>query len=194
MKRFVESWIRDARYSLRRLMSRPTYAFLTVLTLALGAGGTAAIFSIMRPLLLQPLPVARESELGVLWHEGDWTEQEFLYLRPEFQGFRKMAAYRTMDATLDVPGEPLRFLDGIATSAELFDVLGSTPALGRTFRPGDDLQGAEPVAVISHRLWRDLGGDPGIVGRRLVLGGTPRTVIGVMPRGFWFPDPATRIW
>ena len=190
----VETWIMDLRYSARRLASRRTYALLAVLTLALGAGGTAAIFSVVRALLLDPLPVARESELGVLWLPGYWTEEEFLYLRPDWAGFEGVAAYRPMDPTLDLPGAPLRVLRGIGTSAELFDVLGAKPMLGRTFARGEDLPGAEPVAVLSHRLWQELGGDPSIVGRQLRLGGVARTVIGVMPPGFWFPNPAVRLW
>ena len=89
-----ESWIIDLRYSARRLASRPTYTALAVLTLALGAGGTAAIFSIVRTLLLDPLPVAREGEVGVFWMPGDWTDQEFLHLRGRVSGFRSVAAYR----------------------------------------------------------------------------------------------------
>jgi putative ABC transport system permease protein len=85
----LESWIIDARYSARRLASRPTYTLLAVLTLALGAGGTAAIFSIVRTLLLDPLPIARETEVGVFWMPGDWTDQEFLHLRPGVPGARQ---------------------------------------------------------------------------------------------------------
>jgi hypothetical protein len=70
-----ESWIMDARYATRRLISRPTYALLAVLTLALGAGGTAAIFSVVRALLLDPLPIAQEERVGVFWFSGSWTEQ-----------------------------------------------------------------------------------------------------------------------
>ncbi len=191
---FMESWIVDLRYSARRLASRPAYLLLAVLTLGLGAGGSAALWSVVRTLLLQPLPVAREAELGVLWSPGDWTEEEFLYLRPQFPGFSRMAAMTTQDATLELPGQPLRMVHGTLATAELFDVLGAAPALGRTFAPGDDLEGAEPVAVLSYGLWQELGGDPSIVGRRLLMGGRPRTVVGVMPRGFWFPSPTTRIW
>src|SRR5688572_3450562 len=194
MRHLLEGWIMDVRYSLRRLASRPAYVLVAVLTLALGTGGTAAILSIIRPLLFERLPFPRESELGVLWHDGDWTEQEFLYLRPDFPGFQRMAAYREVDITLDSPGQPLRLLSGIATSAELFDVLGTRPLLGRTFQAGDDVIGAEPVAVLSHGLWKELGGDAAIIGRPLQLAGTAWTVVGVMPPGFWFPNPATRIW
>ena len=190
----LESWIMDLRYSARRLASRPTYALLAVLTLALGAGGTAAVFSIVRELLIEPLPVAREEQVGVLWQPHDWTEEEFLFLRPNFPGFQRMAAYRGDDATLEISGEPLRLVRGIAASAELFDVLGAGPLFGRTFQAGDDLVGAEPVIVISHRLWQELGGNPGIIGRQVQHGGVARTVIGVMPPGFWFPNPAVRAW
>ncbi len=190
----LETWIMDLRYSARRLVSRPAYAALAVLTLALGAGGTAAIGSVVRTLLIEPLPIAREGEVGVLWFPHSWSEAEFLHFNRAFSGFERMAAYRPDDATLDVPGEPLRLVPGMAASAELFDVLGTSPMLGRTFRPGDDVQGAEPVAVLSHGLWQELGANPSILGRPLNIGGASRTVVGVMPRGFWFPSPATRLW
>ncbi len=189
-----ESWIMDARYASRRLLNRPTYAALAILTLALAAGGTAAIFSVVRTLLLDPLPVAREEQVGVLWFGGSWREQEFLRLRPQFPGFQQMAAYRPEDLTLEVPGSPMRLVPGVAGSAEFFDVLGTPALLGRTFSAGEDLVGAEPVAVLSHALWRDLGADTALVGRRLRLGGVARTIVGVMPPGFWFPSPAIQIW
>ena len=190
----LESWIIDARYSARRLASRPTYTLLAVLTLALGAGGTAAIFSIVRTLLLDPLPIAREADVGVFWMPGDWNHQEFLHLRPAVPGFGSIAAYKSEGATLERSGDALRLVPGLSASAELFQVLGTGPLLGRTFQPGDDRPGAQPVAVLSHGLWQELGGDGAIIGRQLRLGGTSRTVVGVMPRGFWFPDPTTRVW
>jgi putative ABC transport system permease protein len=190
----LESWIIDARYSARRLASRPTYTLLAVLTLALGAGGTAAIFSIVRTLLLDPLPIARETEVGVFWMPGDWTDQEFLHLRPGVPGLGSIAAYKSEGATLERSGDALQLVPGMSASAELFQVLGTEPLLGRTFQAGDDKPGAQPVAVLSHGLWRELGGDPAMIGRPLRLGGTSRVVVGVMPRGFWFPDPTTRVW
>ena len=190
----LESWIMDLRYSARRLARRPTYTLLAIVTLALGAGGTAAVFSVVRALLLDPLPVTREEQLGVLWMPGYWNEEEFLFLRSDVPGFSGVAAYRPLDPTLEIQGAPLRVLSGIGASAELFDVLGAKPLFGRTFRRGDDVPGAEPVAVLSHRLWQEVGGDSEIVGRQLRLGGITRTVVGVMPAGFWFPSPAVQIW
>jgi predicted permease len=189
-----ESWIMDLRYSARRLASRPTYTLLAVLTLALGAGGTAAIYSVVREVLIKPLPIEREGQVGVLWFGGSWTEQEFLRFRPSFPGFQAMAAYRPDDATLELPGQALRFVHGVATSAELFDVLGAHPMLGRTFQVGDDRLGAERVALLSHGLWQELGAEPSIVGRQVQLGGAARTVVGVMPAGFWFPEPTVKVW
>ena len=190
----LESWIMDVRYATRRLRSRPTYTLLAVLTLALGVGGTAAIYSIVRGLLVDPLPYRAEEQIAVFWSPFDWTEQEFLYLRSDFAGFSQVAAYRTGDLTLQLGDAPARLVPAIASSFELFDVLGTAPLLGRGFRDGDDRTGAEPVVVLSHGLWQELGGDASIVGQRLRLDGAERTVVGVMPRGFWFPDPTVRAW
>jgi predicted permease len=190
----LKSWITDARYAARRLRARPAYALLAVLTLALGVGGTAAVYGIARGLLFEPLPYANEEEVGVFWMPFDWTEEEFLFLRGKIPGFREVVTYRPEDVTLTVGDAPTRLVPGIASSSELFSVLGVRPLLGRGFQPGDDAQGAEPTAVLSYGLWQELGGQSSIVGTRLTLDGSPRTVIGVMPRGFWFPDPSVRVW
>jgi predicted permease len=190
----VRNWIADAHYAARRLRARPSYALLSVLTLALGVGGTAAVYGTTRGLLFNALPYAHEAELGVFWKKTDWTEEEFLYLRGQVPGFREVALYRHGDVTLRDGDAPARLLPGVSASAELFDVLGAPPMLGRGFRAGDDADGAEPVAVLSYGLWQEFGGDPSIVGTPLMLDGTPHTVVGVMPRGFWFPDPSVRIW
>jgi putative ABC transport system permease protein len=190
----LESWIMDLRFAARRLRMRPTYAVLAVLTLALGVGGTAAVYSLVKGLLLDPLPYRDEGSVAVFWDTFDWSEREFLMLRGRFPGFSSVAAYRTGDVTLEQGQGPARLLPGIAASAELFGVLGAHPLLGRALQPGDDSPGAEPVVVLSWSLWRELGGSPRIVGTRLNVGGSPRTVVGVMPRGFWFPDPTVRVW
>ena len=109
-------------------------------------------------------------------------------------GFAQVALYRQRDVIRRDGDAAARLLPGVVASAELFEVLGVTPVLGRGFRAGDDAPGAEPVAVLSFGLWQELGGKPSIIGTRLTLDGSPRTVIGVMPRGFWFPDPSVRIW
>lgn len=190
----MESWIMDARYAARRLVRRPLYALLSVLTLALGIGGTAAVYAIARPILLDRLPYRAEEGLAAFWMPFDWTEEEFVFLRGRIPGFSEVAAYRQDNVLLDRGDGQVRLLPTIVSSVELFSVLGTKPALGRGFQRGEDARGAEPVAVLSYGLWEELGGDPTIIGKRLRIDGAPRTVVGVMPRGFWFPDPTTRIW
>ncbi|MEX2284746.1 MAG: ADOP family duplicated permease [Gemmatimonadota bacterium] len=188
------NWLTDVRYAARRLRARPGYTLLAALTLALGVGGTAAVYGIARGLLFDPLPYAHEREVGAFWKKTDWTEEEFLHVRGRVPGFRAVALYRMRDVIMREGDGPARLLPGVSGSAELFDVLGVTPAHGRGFRAGDDVEGADPIAVLSYGLWQELGGHPSIVGTRMTLDGRPRTIVGVMPRGFWFPDPSVRIW
>jgi predicted permease len=191
---FMESWIIDLRFALRRLRRRPQYAALAISTLALGVGGAAAMATIVRSLVLKPLPYAAEHELGHFWFPGSWSESEHLYIRAEYPGFGKVAAWRHEGVIFQPPQRAARLLPAVSASAELFDVLGRGAHLGRVFQAGDDLVNAAPVAVLSHGLWRELGGDRSIVGRTLRLDGVERTVVGVMPPGFWFPDPTVRLW
>jgi hypothetical protein len=197
----VQPWLeaagQDLRYALRavtRNSGRRHYAFLATLTLGLGVGGTTSIYCLARGLLIEPLPYAHERDVGVFWKKTDWTEEEFSYIRGRVPGFRDVALYRLGDVTLREGDAPARLIPGITASAELFDVLGAAPLIGRAFRTGDDRPGAEPIAVLSFGLWQQLGGRASLVGQRLTLDGRPRTVVGVMPSGFWFPDPSVRIW
>lgn len=191
----VRTFLTDVRYAARRLRTRPAYAALAILTLALGVGGTAAVFGVARPLMLEPLPYAHAGQVEMFWVPNNWYEAEFTFIRGRVPGFQSVALYWPNQITLrDDASAPLRLLPAVRASSELFDVLGAKPMLGRGFLPGDDVQGAEPVVVLSYSLWRELGGDHTVLGRRLMLDGTPRTVVGVMPRGFWFPDPSSRLW
>jgi predicted permease len=190
----VERWILDARYALRRLRTRPIYALLAVLTLALGVGGMAAISGIVRPLLIDPLPYPSADQLVQFWRPGDWRGKEITILRDHWDGFSAVAAYPPADVTLERPGVPSRVVPGIAGSAEIFQVLGVTPLIGRGFARGEDLPGASPVVVLSYSLWHDLGEDTHLVGSTIMLDGLPRTVVGVMPPSFWFPDPTVGVW
>ncbi|MFL5345763.1 MAG: ADOP family duplicated permease [Hyalangium sp.] len=191
----MESFIMDLRYAARRLRSRPTYALLAILTLALGIGGTAAAFGLVRGLLLTKLPYAAEKQLGLFWDNGDWSEREFLYLSPDWSGFSSVAAYYLQELPLRRgPEASPELVSAVRTTAGLFDVLGRRPELGRGFEPNEDRPGAAPVVVISHALFEELGGQPSLVGSTLELDGSAYTVVGVMPRDFWFPNPTVRAW
>lgn len=190
----VRTLIADARYALRRLGTRPAYTTLAVLTLALGIGGTTAIFGVARPVILDPLPYANARTTASFWMPGWWTEEEFLYLRGKIPGFTAVGAYRPGEVTLRDGDAPSRLIPAVQVTSELFDVLGARPMLGRPFRSGDDVRGSESAVMISYGLWQELGGTNAIVGKRFMLNGAPRTVIGVMPKGFWFPSPDIRVW
>jgi predicted permease len=190
----MRTWFTDLHYAIRRLRARPVYTLLAVLTLSLGIGGTAAVFGIARPVIFDPLPYPNADRVGTFWMPGWWTEEEFLYLRGKIPGFQLVGAQRPGDATMRTGDGPARLIPGLTITGELFDVLGAKPFLGRGPRVGDDVQGAAPVAILSYGLWQELGGKASIIGSRLTLDDVPRTVIGVMPRGFWYPNPSVRIW
>src|SRR2546426_4396083 len=186
----------DLRQAARQLQRRPGFALLGVVTLGLGLGGTIALFSVVRALLLRPLPVAEESRLRVFWGDYDWRGVEFDFVKQRSRAFSAggISAYSTGLATFRDGGASSALLAGIV-SAELFDVLGTRPFLGRTFARGEDRPGAEPAVVLSWGMWQqELGGAPNVLGRRILLDGVPTTVIGVMPRGFFFPTPEYRMW
>ena len=184
----------DLRYAARQLLKHRAFTTLAALTLALGIGGTVALSSVAHGLLLRPLPVDDEKSLVTFWSDYNWRGVEFDFVRERVQVLENLAAWSNQAYTLRADGRSSWILATIA-SAELFDVLGARPLLGRTFRPGEDRPGAESVIVLSHGLWQqDFGADPAVVGRRVFLDGEPTTVIGVMPEGFYFPAPEMKAW
>lgn len=184
----------DTRYALRQLRRRPAFSALAAGTLALGIGGTVALFSVVNGLLLRPLPVDDEASLVTFWFPYSWRAEEFEFLRGDAPGFDGLAAFSNTSQTLETD-QGTQMLFSTVASAELFDVLGARPLLGRTFQAGDDRGSSNPVIVLSYGLWQqEFGGDRDIVGRRIVVDGRPTTVVGVMPRDFHFPSPEMRAW
>lgn len=184
----------DLRVALRQLWRRPAFTLLGVGTLALGVGATVALSSVVMGLLVRPLPVSDEARLQVFWSDFNWRGAEFDFVKERQRAFSGLAAYSNEGYTLRVNDQSSLVLATVG-SAELFDVLGATPLMGRAFRPGDDRPGAAPITVVSHGFWQqELGGDPGVIGRRIEIDGAPVEVVGVMPRGFYFPSPMFRIW
>ena len=190
----MEHWILDARYALRRIARRPLPWTLAGLTLSLGVGGLAAISGLTRSLLVSPLPYPHAEQLTRMWSPGDWRGREVAALEGRWTGFTAVATFRPRNLTLEHAGALTRAVPGVTGTADLFKVLQVPPVVGHTFETGDDRPGAAPVAVISNALWRELGADPHLPGTLLRLDGTPYTVIGVMPTGFWFPDPSIQVW
>lgn len=190
----LDSIRQDVRASLRALRQRPAFALLAITTLSLGVGGTAALFSVANHLLLRPLPYPEDDRVVAFWSTYDWRGVEFDYIKDRPGIYEHIAAYTSTAVTMRGDG-PASLVWALAVSAEFFPTLGVDPARGRVFAAGEDRPGAEPVAVLSHGLWQgEFGGDPDIIGKTLILDGTPSRVIGVMPEDFFFPSPEIRIW
>ncbi len=195
----MESLLQDLRYGLRVLFKAPGFAAVMVLTLALGIGANSAIFSLVNAVLLGSLPF-HDSDRLVLLREsygGDWMQvspSDFADWLDQSQVFEHIAAYRLQAFNLTGVPEP-ETIRGAAVSASLFPLLGVKPGLGRIFLLEEDQPGHNRVALISHGLWqRRFGSDPEIIGRSLMLNGQSLTIVGVLPRGFWFPDKSTELW
>jgi putative ABC transport system permease protein len=184
----------DLRYGTRMLLKSRGFALVAVVTLALGIGINTAIFSVVNAVLLKPLPYEKPERIVRVYSTNEKrgiTSNPFSYpnfadYRAEQQTFEALAAYTGASAALS-GGDTPEQVAGVATSVDLFKVLG-TPALkGRTFAPEDEREGGGTAVVISHGMWqRRFGGDPNIVGRQISLDGLSKTIIGVMPEGFQF--------
>ncbi|MGE0438860.1 MAG: ABC transporter permease [Gemmatimonadales bacterium] len=186
----------DLRVAVRMLRRSPGFAIAALLTLALGIGANTAIFSVLRSVVLRPLPYPAPAELVQVWAdhtalgraEPEWlTPPDFVDQQRDNRTFAAMAAYQGWGPDLTGIGDPVS-LNGLMVSGDYFAILGATAALGRLIVPGDDVPGAPPVVVLSHGLWQQrFGGDPGVVGRTITLSGAPWTVVGVLSPGFRAP-------
>jgi predicted permease len=200
----------EVRHGVRQLARIPAFAATVVVLLALGIGINAATYSVIRNVLLEPLPFRSPEQLTIVWW-GDkgWTSAfegsapvsgpNFLDWRRESRSFEHLVATTPRFVNLTGHGEAER-LQGTVTTAGLFEMLQAQPSLGRTFRRDEEQPGRNKVAVISDAFWRNrLAADPHVLGRSLTLNGEAHTVVGVMPRGFQDPSPwsvgmATDVW
>jgi putative ABC transport system permease protein len=184
----------DLQFSLRALAKNPGFALIAILTAALGIGANSAMFSVMRGVLLQPLPY-RASDRLVRLQEGhpgftlNISYPNFVDWRARNQVFEEMTIYNTMVMSTLTGSGPAERVQGGYAEARLFEFLGMAPMMGRTFAEGES-----EAVVISYRLWQThFGGDPGVVGKMIRLDGEGVPVIGVLPpamqlgrRDFWF--------
>jgi predicted permease len=199
-----ERMAQDFRYALRQLMRSPGFAVAAILTLALGIGATAAIFSLVNTVLLRPLPFPEQHRL--MWlamqdHSSPGVAPESLSYpdyfdwRAQNHTFSGMASYVGGGITLELKGESQR-LEMQTVSSSFFEVLGVAPMLGRDFLPEDETAGHRAV-MLSYSLWQSkFGAAQNIAGQSLTMDGRSYTVAGVMPKGFQFPleNPGPALW
>ena len=188
----MTSILSDMRHGLRVLLRTPLFTFCTIAALAIGIGTTTALFSVVHALLVKPLPFADAEQLVVVWEHNlprsrarnVVSPANYLEWKVRNQSFERMAAFTQNRVTLTGNGDPQE-LSTLIVSADLLDLLGVTPTLGRGFAEGEDQEAAARTLILSHATWlRQFGGDTGVVGRALTINGEPMTVIGVMPRNF----------
>jgi predicted permease len=193
---WIENAMADLRYGLRSLRRNPGFTAVVVFTLALGIGATTAIFSVVRGVLLKPLPHREGDRLVYLRQATDGLGGEnLLFSVPEVRDLRTgapafagIAEYSPWDAALQGEADVIGLHVGLVTG-NFFEVMGLTPVLGRLTRASDDGPGVPPVMVLTHDFWiRRFGADSGIVGRRLLLNGQSVPVIGVLQPAPYFPD------
>jgi putative ABC transport system permease protein len=200
----VEDLLHDLRYGVRLMARNPSFTVVAVLTLAIGIGATTAIFSAIKPILIDPLPYPQVGRLMMLWEMGGSGRPmpvsygTFLGLQEQNRSLASIAVFKPWQPAIkaaDRAENPER-LDGQRVSADFFQVLGIAPQQGRDFEANDDRPRGPNVAILSDRLWRRrFSGDRLIIGKQALLDDTLYTVIGVMPASFDnVLSPSAELW
>lgn len=195
-------WL-DAKYGARLLRRGPLFAFVALATIAVGVAAVTALFAVVHAVVLRPLPFQEPERLVALWEsnpERNWmftysAPANFLDWRERVSSFEDVAAHGGIGKiSLSGDGDP-EMVSGAYVTGNFFSVLGVTPFLGRGFFMEETWKGASDVVILGHGLWRRrFGSDPGVVGRRILLGAEPKTVVGVAPEGFQFPSGDAELW
>ncbi|HXM32516.1 MAG TPA: ABC transporter permease, partial [Chthoniobacterales bacterium] len=192
----------DVRYAFRQLIKSPSFSATAIFALALGIGATTAMFAVIYAFLLRPLPYAEPEKLVMLQSRSTRSGSDlgvnyldFVDWQNQSRSFSDLAFFNLRwNGNLEPSTGTTETLKTTFTTANLFNLLGVEPVLGRNLRPADDSKGAPKVMLISERLWRkSFGGNPAVIGRDVRLDGSPRTIVGVMPAGFRFPSQ-TDLW
>ncbi|MGC1294631.1 MAG: ABC transporter permease [Alloacidobacterium sp.] len=203
---WLESLARDMRLSLRALRRTPGFTMIAILVMALGIGANVALFTVVRGVLLKPLPFQDPDRLVMLYesglHESDTVAYNtvsggmYAEWKKENQSFSSLALARASRVGLSGSGGQLpEKLDSAELSWDLLRTLGVQPTLGRDFSQADDSPAASATVLLSWGLWkRRFGGDPAILNQKIYLDAQPYTVIGIMPAWFNFPDSSTQLW
>lgn len=182
------------KHLLRRLAQSPSFAAIVLITLAVGIGANTAIFSVIRGVLLKPLPYPEPDQLvgvwlsapGLGWKDVDMSPATYFTFREESRTFQDMGLYRSDSVSVTGIAEPEQ-VDALEVTDGTLPILGVRPVLGRTFTRKDDSPGSPETVMLSYGYWQHrFGGDPSVLGRRILVDGKAREVIGVLPRNFRF--------
>jgi predicted permease len=194
----MRNFASDLRHSVRVLLNSPGFTTIAIAALALGIGANTAIFSVVNTVLLQPLPYAEPDRIMRIERSypggvgPSSSVPKFMAWKKNNQVFEAMTIYDFQGLGLNLgSGDRPEQVQGIHISQDYFKVFGVAPAVGRAFLPQEDLPGGTRAAVVSYNLWKTrLGGDLSLIGRPLVMGGEPYTVVGILPESFRSDPPA----
>jgi len=196
----VSELVQDVRYGFRVLANSPGFATVAILTLGIGIGGNAAIFSFVDGILLKPLPYAnadrimRVAEKSPQGNPNGISTLNYLDWKKDNRVFAYLAAQRNETITLSGIREPIQ-LRGSRVSPQYFDVFSIKPVLGRGFADDEDQVGKERVVILGNPLWQtQFGADPAVIGHTILLNSEPHTIIGILPAGSAFDRAWTQIW
>jgi putative ABC transport system permease protein len=197
----LDQFFQDIRFEMRQLKRKPGFTAVAILTLALGAGANALMFTVIDSVLLRPLPFPDSHQLVYIdsiqpdGGHGSTSLPNFLDIRTQSRSFSGVAAYENKSVSLRLPsGEPVHSA-GVVASANLFGVLSVRPMLGRAFSAGQDQRGNACSVVLSAEFWREhLSGDPRVLGQNLTVDGKACSISGVMPDDFAFPSRDVEFW
>jgi predicted permease len=203
---WLEGLVRDLRYAIRTLLRTPGFSVVAILVMAIGIGASVALFTVVRSVLLRPLPFPHPDRLVALSSRGDLSKTDsengyvasgdFYDWEKSSRGYEQMAIWRWSGFNMSGTGGELpEFLNAGTCSWNLFATLGATPALGRLFAPDDDHAGAGRAVILSWSFFeRRFNGDPEILGKTIRLNTINYTIVGVLPAWFQFPHPLIQLW
>src|ERR1044072_2731888 len=197
----METLIKDIRYGVRSFRKRPAFLLIAISTLALGIGATTAMFTVVNSVLLRPLNfpdserivkfLAINPQLGIT--ESNKSVPDIVDWQTQSQSFEQIAGFTSGGVFLNLGDETER-VRASGVSTDFFPIFKTNPISGRAIQADDMKEGAETVVVISHALWqRRFGGASDVVNRKIMMGGKPVTIVGVMPAGFTYPNDC-EVW
>jgi predicted permease len=196
----MDTLLQDIRYSFRTLLKSPGFTAVAVITLALGIGANAAMFSVINSVLLNALPFRDSSRLMVVWKTmangapNAFSTPAFLEMRQQGEPLSHVGAFSAVTGTLGGKDVPERIAGG-KVNFDLFSVLGVDPIAGRSFTQEEDHAGGGKFLILSHALWETrFGSQRSVLGSTVTLNGDPYTVVGVMPAGFYVLSEKELFW
>jgi putative ABC transport system permease protein len=188
----LERLLQDIRYATRMFRRTPGFTAIAVLSLAVGIGGNAAMFTLVNTLLVRPLPYRQPDRLVRI--TGIFPRAAVPFFQQRNRTMQVAAVSPGSEYNLTGEGEAMSIV-GSAASANTFEVLGAAVARGRSFEPGEDAPGRDAVVILSNSLWRTkFGGDPSAIGRVIALNGQHRQIVGIMPPAFSYPSAQVQAW